>query len=221
MTNRNTVQSLDCDVIQCLNWYKFDVLGVAEPVSYYISPPIGQGSTEQSAKAAMQYVYLHWGVSAWACYALVGVALGYFQFRKTTIFTQLCFLSIDWGSDLRLCREMDQYIGDVIRRHWYRHIISFGTLQVNSGMNYLWGLPISIYVQIGLIVIITVVYIASTISGLQGAIKHLSNLNIILARINGIYLSIWPNPNYLKSFIPRYWRLRPKFCQYVVSHRTL
>ncbi len=35
--------------------------GVAEPVSYYISPPIGQGSTEQSAKAAMQYVYLHWG----------------------------------------------------------------------------------------------------------------------------------------------------------------
>ncbi len=59
--------------------------------------------------------------------------------------------------------------------------LGFGTLQVNSGMNYLWGLPISIYVQIGLIAIITVVYIASTISGLQGAIKHLSNLNIVLA----------------------------------------
>ncbi len=49
--------------------------------------------------------------------------------------------------------------------------LGFGTLQVNSGMNYLWGLPISIYVQIGLIAIITVVYIASTISGLQGAIN--------------------------------------------------
>lgn len=156
--------------------------GVAEPVSYYISPPIGQGSTEQSAKAAMQYVYLHWGVSAWACYALVGVALGYFQFRKklpssiSSVFYPLIGDRIygSIGKWINVLVMLSVVIGIATS-------LGFGTLQVNSGMNYLWGLPISIYVQIGLIAIITVVYVASTISGLQGAIKHLSNLNIILA----------------------------------------
>ncbi|MCK2002818.1 BCCT family transporter [[Brevibacterium] frigoritolerans] len=42
--------------------------GVAEPVSYYIDPPFGKASSEESAKLALQLVYLHWGVSAWACY---------------------------------------------------------------------------------------------------------------------------------------------------------
>jgi glycine betaine transporter len=58
--------------------------GVAEPVSYYIDLPFGTGSSEESAKLAMQFVYLHWGVSAWACYAVVGVSLAFFQFRKKT-----------------------------------------------------------------------------------------------------------------------------------------
>ena len=56
--------------------------GVAEPVSYYISPPVGTGYTEQAAKTAMQYVYLHWGVSAWACYALVGVSLAFSNLER-------------------------------------------------------------------------------------------------------------------------------------------
>src|SRR5699024_6326621 len=56
--------------------------GVAEPVSYYVDPPFGEGSTKESAERAMQFVYLHWGVSAWACYAFVGACLAYFQFRK-------------------------------------------------------------------------------------------------------------------------------------------
>ncbi len=68
----------------------------------------------------MQYVYLHWGVSAWACYALVGVALGYFQLKKTPSSLSSVFYPLI-GIGSTALSEMDQYIGDI--RHWYRHII--------------------------------------------------------------------------------------------------
>lgn len=156
--------------------------GIAEPVSYYIDPPVGEGYSEQAAKTAMQYVYLHWGVSAWACYALVGVSLAFFQFRKklpsslSSVFYPLI------GE--RIKGPMGKWIDIIVILSIVIGIatsLGFGTLQVNSGMNSLWELPVNITTQVAIIGIVTVVYIASTISGLQGAIKHLSNLNMLLA----------------------------------------
>ncbi|MBG5884062.1 BCCT family transporter [Providencia alcalifaciens] len=174
--------------------------GVAEPVSYYISPPMGSGMTEQSAKTAMQYVYLHWGVSAWACYALVGVSLAFFQFRKklpsslSSVFYPLIGDRIKGsiGKWVDVLVVLSIVIGIATS-------LGFGTLQVNSGMHYLWDLPVSIYIQIAIIAVVTVIYIASTISGLQGAIKHLSNLNMLLAfALMGFILFAGPTQTILK-----------------------
>ncbi|MDS9472449.1 BCCT family transporter [Sporosarcina pasteurii] len=156
--------------------------GVAEPVSYYITPPYGKGYSEDSAKLAMQFVYLHWGVSAWACYAVVGVSLAFFQFRKKL--------------PTSLSSVFYPILGDKIRGSFGKFIdvivilsivigiatsLGFGTLQVNSGLNYLWGIPISYSAQAMIILIVSLIYIGSTVSGLQGAMKHLSNLNMLLA----------------------------------------
>ncbi|ARK32248.1 BCCT family transporter [Halalkalibacter krulwichiae] len=156
--------------------------GVAEPVSYYIDPPFGTPSSEESAKLAMQFVYLHWGVSAWACYALVGVSLAFFQFRKklpaslSSVFYPLVGDKIrgPFGKAIDVIVILSIVIGIATS-------LGFGTLQVNSGINVLWGLPITINTQVIIIGIVTCIYIASTVSGLQGAMKHLSNLNMGLA----------------------------------------
>ncbi len=156
--------------------------GVAEPVSYYIDPPYGQGSSEQSAKLAMQFVYLHWGVSAWACYAVVGVSLAFFQFRKklpsslSSVFYPLLGDKVkgSFGKFIDVVVILSIVIGIATS-------LGFGTLQVNSGMNYLWGLPVSFSTQAIIILIISLIYVGSTVSGLQGAMKHLSNLNMLLA----------------------------------------
>ena len=55
---------------------------VAEPMSHYITPPYGEGSTVDSAVLAMQYTFMHWGIHPWACYVIVGLPLAYYQFRK-------------------------------------------------------------------------------------------------------------------------------------------
>lgn len=174
--------------------------GVAEPVSYYIDPPVGEGYTEQAAKTAMQYVYLHWGVSAWACYALVGVSLAFFQFRKklpaslSSVFYPLVGDRIrgSFGKWIDILVILSVVIGIATS-------LGFGTLQISSGMNTLWDTPISIGTQVSIIALITVIYVASTISGLQGAIKHLSNLNMLLAfALLGFVLLVGPTQTIFK-----------------------
>jgi glycine betaine transporter len=58
--------------------------GVAEPISHLAAPPLGQArpNTPEAAEAAMEWTYFHWALHPWALYAIVGMALGYFCFRR-------------------------------------------------------------------------------------------------------------------------------------------
>lgn len=177
--------------------------GVAEPVSYYIDPPFGKGSSAESAKLAMQFVYLHWGVSAWACYAVVGVSLAFFQFRKklpaslSSVFYPLIGDKIrgSFGKIIDIMVILSIVIGIATS-------LGFGTLQVNSGMNYLWGIPVGFYSQLAIILVVSFIYVGSTVSGLQGAMKNLSNLNMVLAfALLALILFLGPTQSILKIFV--------------------
>ena len=50
--------------------------GVAEPVIHFLNPPHGEGGTVEAAREAMKLTFFHWGLHAWATYAIVAVVLG-------------------------------------------------------------------------------------------------------------------------------------------------
>lgn len=56
--------------------------GVAEPVYHFFAPPLAEPETLEAAQEAMALSFLHWGFHAWAVYAVVGLALAYYHFRK-------------------------------------------------------------------------------------------------------------------------------------------
>ena len=58
--------------------------GVAEPMSHMGTPPFGLAhpTRKGAAQALMEYSYFHWALHPWAIYAIVGLALAYFCFRK-------------------------------------------------------------------------------------------------------------------------------------------
>ena len=58
-----------------------------------------------------------------------------------------------------------------------------GALQINGGLNYLFNVPNNTFVQGIIIVIVTILFIASAWSGLSKGIQYLSNLNISLGAI--------------------------------------
>ncbi len=55
--------------------------GVAEPVMHFISPPVGDPHTIEAAREAMQLTFFHWGLHAWAIYAMVALILAFFSYR--------------------------------------------------------------------------------------------------------------------------------------------
>jgi len=54
---------------------------VAEPLSHYMSPPVGEAETFEAARQSMVWTLFHYGLTGWSMYALIGVALGYFSYR--------------------------------------------------------------------------------------------------------------------------------------------
>ena len=55
--------------------------GVAEPVMHFMSPPVGEGATAAAARESMKITFFHWGLHAWAIYAVVALTLAFFSFR--------------------------------------------------------------------------------------------------------------------------------------------
>ncbi|MEY0317269.1 BCCT family transporter, partial [Providencia rettgeri] len=55
--------------------------GVAEPVMHYLAPPVGDPQTVQAAREAMEITFFHWGLHAWAIYAIVALILAFFSYR--------------------------------------------------------------------------------------------------------------------------------------------
>ena len=63
--------------------------GVAEPLTYLtatdegsIPPGRAAAGTPEAARTAMEYAFFHWGLHPWSMYAVIGLAIGYFAYRK-------------------------------------------------------------------------------------------------------------------------------------------
>lgn len=59
--------------------------GVAEPMSHFFNTPFAgiEAETEQAARVAMGYSFFHWGISQWSVFAIVGLVIGFLQFKKS------------------------------------------------------------------------------------------------------------------------------------------
>ena len=165
--------------------------GVAEPVLHFASPPAGEGGTIEAARNAMQLSFFHWGLHAWAIYAVMGLALAYFSFRR--------------GLPLSVRSALYPLIGERIHG-WTGHVVDifavFGTMfgvatslglgvmQVNAGLNYLFGIEVSTGVQLVLIATITLIATGSVASGINAGIRRLSELNLTLAILLLVFVII-------------------------------
>ncbi len=54
---------------------------VVEPVTQYVAPPVGDGGTVNAARDATVWTMFHYGITGWAMYSLMGMALGFFAYR--------------------------------------------------------------------------------------------------------------------------------------------
>jgi choline/glycine/proline betaine transport protein len=156
--------------------------GVAEPVMHFLSPPTATQGTTEAVKEAMKMTFFHWGLHAWAIYAVVGLILAYFSFRlnlpltlRSALYPMIGDRIYGWaGHTVDILAVVSTVFGIATS-------LGLGAAQINSGLNYLFGLEESIPVQIYLMIGIIAVAIVSVATGLDKGIRRLSELNMILA----------------------------------------
>jgi choline/glycine/proline betaine transport protein len=177
--------------------------GVSEPMTHFLSPPVGDGGTIDAARNAMQATFFHWGLHAWAIYIIIGLSLAYFAFRHDLPLTLRSALYPLIGDRIygRLGDAVDIFaiLGTMFG---VATSLGIGVMQVNAGLNYLFGLPVSITVQVVLIGAITCAATVSVVAGLDAGIRRLSELNLLLAVLLLLFVLIaGPTVVLLSSFI--------------------
>ena len=157
--------------------------GVAEPMSHYGTPPynLAEPRTPDAAALALRYAFFHWGLHAWAVYAVIAVCLAYFNFRQeqggiiSSIFRPILGDRVDGpiGKMIDILAILATVFGVAVS-------LGLGALQVNGGLNFLFEVPNAVTVQIIVIAIIFVLYMISAATGIDKGIRYLSNLNMVL-----------------------------------------
>jgi BCCT family betaine/carnitine transporter len=172
--------------------------GVLEPVYYFGTPwgdqplgvvrPFAEDGTlipenvEAARSMALAATIYHWGLHPWAIYAVVALALALFTYNK--------------GLPLTIRSAFYPIFGERVWG-WTGHIIDtlavfatlfglatslgFGAQQANAGLEYVYGIPNNTTVQVLLISGITAIALVSVLRGLDGGVKVLSEINMLIA----------------------------------------
>ncbi|RVU36223.1 BCCT family transporter [Hwanghaeella grinnelliae] len=169
--------------------------GVLEPVYHMaISEPLGVPSpfaedgsiipenVEAARQMGLAATIYHWGLHPWAIYAVVALALALFSYNK--------------GLPLTIRSAFYPLLGERVWG-WPGHIIDilavfatlfglatslgFGAQQANAGLDHVFGVPVNTTVQVLLITGITAIALVSVIRGLDGGVKVLSEINMVIA----------------------------------------
>lgn len=155
---------------------------IVEPITQFLAPPIGEGGTVEAARHAMELTFLHWGLSGWGVYTLVGMALAFFSYRHGLPLTIRSSLYALFG------RRIDGSLGNAVdiaavlgTVFGVATSLGIGIIQLNFGLQYMFGVPESTLTQASLAVMIVVFSAISAATGVERGIRRLSEFNMLLA----------------------------------------
>ncbi|TPG63429.1 choline transporter [Ewingella americana] len=171
---------------------------VAEPVTQYMLPPEGQGQTLEAARQAMTWTLFHYGLTGWAMYALMGIALAYFSYRYNLPLTIRSALYPIFGKriygPIGHTVDIAAVVGTIFG---IATTLGIGVVQLNYGLKVLFQIPENLTVQASLILLSVVMATISVTSGVNKGIRILSELNVLLALGLILFLLFFGNTEFL------------------------
>lgn len=200
----------------------------AEPIFHFgNNPDVIRGTvlseTFDNVRPAFKWSFLHWGFSAWACYALVGLALAFFSYSRGLPLTIRSGLTPLFGKALSgpLGHIVD-IVSVIATILGVSVTIGYGVSQFASGIFNITGAGWIMNDQgtptvFAMLLALVIVMGASTLSAMSGVgrgIKWLSNINMSLSLfllgfftlfgatlfvIKALFVGIW---DYLVALVP-------------------
>lgn len=148
--------------------------------------PLGgaMDDTEAARSLGMAATIYHWALHPWAIYALLALGLAIFSFNKglpltmRSVFYPL-FGERVWG----LTGHIIDILAIVATVFGLATSLGYGASQAATGLNFLFDIPLTDTTQIILIIVITAFALLSVLAGLDGGVKRLSEMNMLLAAL--------------------------------------
>ncbi|OED77667.1 BCCT transporter [Vibrio cyclitrophicus ZF65] len=159
---------------------------VAEPAAYYTgwyeTPLNVAANTPEAAKLALGATMYHWGLHPWAIYGVVALSLAFFSYNK--------------GLPLSIRSIFYPILGDRAWG-WAGHIVDIlavlatlfglatslglGAQQAASGIQHVFGIEAGLGLQVIVITAVTLLAVVSVLRGIDGGVKVISNINMLVA----------------------------------------
>lgn len=168
--------------------------GVAEPLTHFNAPPLGdaEAGSADAAALSMQWSYFHWGFHPWAMYAVIGLAIAYFAYRRgygsliSATFRPLIgrHASGGPGKAIDVIAIFATLFGSATS-------LGLGALQITGGIDDVFGEGGgSKTLAVAVIAVLTVCFVISAVSGIERGIKYLSNANAVAAALLVFFLFV-------------------------------
>jgi glycine betaine transporter len=168
--------------------------GVAEPLTHLNAPPMGMAEpgSEEAAHLAMEYTFFHWGFHPWSMYAVIGLAIAYFAYRKgggnliSAAFRPL----IGDRADGNTGRAID-ILAIIATLFGSATSLGLGALQITGGLANVFGNDgYGTTAAAIVIAVLTLCFVISAVSGVDKGIKWLSNANAVAAALLVFFLFV-------------------------------
>lgn len=160
--------------------------GVSEPLMHYLTPhPDIAPASAEAMREALPQAFLHWGLHGWGIYALVGMVLAYFSYRKNMPLALRSALVPIFGKERVngwLGHSVDMF-GVVCTLLGIATSLGIGVLQANAGLTHVFGIESSKLVQTIIIVSVVATAAVSAMSGVEKGVRRLSEICMLLATL--------------------------------------
>jgi len=140
----------------------------------------------------MEYTFFHWGFHPWAMYAVIGLSIGYFAYRKghgclvSGAFRPLLGNRVDRapGKAIDVVAIFATLFGSATS-------LGLGALQITGGIDEVFGSGRdSKLLAVGVIAFLTACFVISAVSGIERGVKWLSNANAAAAAVLALFLFV-------------------------------
>ncbi|QKE83996.1 BCCT family transporter [Arthrobacter sp. NEB 688] len=168
--------------------------GVAEPLTHLNTPPLGLAApgSDEAAHLAMEYTFFHWGFHPWSMYAVIGLTIAYFAYRKgsgnliSAAFRPLLGDRVDGaaGKGIDTLAILATLFGSATS-------LGLGALQITGGLADVFGQDgYGTTAAVVVIAVLTLCFVVSAVSGIDKGIKWLSNANAVAAALLALFLFV-------------------------------
>lgn len=155
---------------------------VGEPIYHFLYGPSYAGipGSVQAAEWSMAISFLHWGITPWSIYVMLGIPLGLVIFKKgMPALVSSCFYPLlgnkiygPIGKFIDVFTLCITFFGTCVS-------LGMGVMQLGAGISFNYGIEITNIVIIAILVIVTVTYLASACLPIDKGIKVGSNISMV------------------------------------------